>query len=174
MATLCIAGASPGYSRPWKPTATALAQDYAQIQDNRGKGGLVDLVLVLWLAPEMFQDNPQAHELLDKYVVIGLVHAKSEIGGIISFEEIETPQAEDGNSKPLALLTGDKIPPAIAGMMVALEGSLRQALGLAGQGINWFAFDGGAVHSCEKGRLSIPFAGETYTYETPIPGCPQK
>jgi len=111
---------------------------------------------------------------VDKYVVIGVLHAKSEVGGTLSFEQIETLHAEDGNSKPLALLTGDKVPPAIAGMMVTLDGTLRQALGPAGQGFKVFAFDGGAVHSCEKGRLSIPFAGETYTYETPVPGCPQK
>ena len=31
--------------------------------------------------------------------------------------------------------------------------------------------DGAAVHACAAGILSIPFANEVYTYQTPIPGC---
>jgi len=28
------------------------------------------------------------------------------------------------------------------------------------------------VRACSKGKLVIPLAGETYFYNTPIPGCP--
>jgi hypothetical protein len=49
---------------------------------------------------------------------------------------------------------------------------MRQTIGQMGQGMHFFAFEGG-VHACEKGQLSIPFAGETYIYDTPIPGCPK-
>jgi hypothetical protein len=29
------------------------------------------------------------------------------------------------------------------------------------------------VDSCKKGGMSIPFAAETYTWDTPFPSCPK-
>jgi len=54
-----------------------------------------------------------------------------------------------------------------------LQAVLPKAFGPMGQGFRWFVFAGGAVHACEAG-LSVAYDGETYTYETPIPGCPTK
>jgi hypothetical protein len=36
-----------------------------------------------------------------------------------------------------------------------------------------FVFDGAGIDSCSKGRLSIPLADETYTWDTPFPSCQQ-
>ncbi|HML11409.1 MAG TPA: hypothetical protein VK432_11165 [Stellaceae bacterium] len=167
---LCAAAPDPAQSRPWKPTPAALAQDYTQIIDNRsGK----ELVLVWWLVPQLIPNSSAAAELLDKYVVVGIIHGHVDVGGTLSFDKIDSLQAMDGNSTPLKALIGDNIPPAVQGALTAVEGVLRQALGPTGQGIAWFVFEGGAVHACQKGGLSIPFEGETYTYETPIPGCPK-
>jgi hypothetical protein len=165
---LCAGAVSPAHSRPWKPTPKALAMDYSQIIDNRSAN---ELVLLWWLTPEVMKDTPAVQNMLEKYVVIGVVHAHIGAGGTFTFDKVDALQAMDGNGTALTPLTGDNIPPAVTGALAALEGMLRQALGATGQGMAWFVFDAGSVRSCEKGGLSVPFAGETYTYQTPIPGC---
>jgi hypothetical protein len=35
----------------------------------------------------------------------------------------------------------------------------------------FFTFDAETVRACEKEKLSVPLAGETYFWETPFPGC---
>lgn len=42
-----------------------------------------------------------------------------------------------------------------------------------GQGTHWFVFEANNVHSCGVGGLAVPYDGELYTYQTPIPGCPK-
>ena len=50
----------------------------------------------------------------------------------------------------------------------------RQSLGAVGAGFRWFVFDGASVKSCTPGSgFSVQLANETYTYDTPIPGCPK-
>lgn len=169
---LCIDSSTQ--ARPWKPTPQTQAQDYSSIVDNRGKG---EMVMLKWYVPAVAPDaqsaqNPQA--LLDKYVVISLIHAHMQPGGIITFDTIDLPQVKDGKGTPLKALSGDDIPPTLAGYLVTLQGTMRQSIGAFGQGMHVFAFDGGNVHACQKGGMSISFAGETYTYDTPIPGCPAK
>jgi hypothetical protein len=39
--------------------------------------------------------------------------------------------------------------------------------------MRFFTYDGSTIHSCMPGKLTVPFGGETYTYDTPIPGCPK-
>lgn len=171
VAAFCAIGATPAIPRPWKPTPDARAMDYAQIIDNRGGK---ELILLWWLAAPALPNVPAAaKDLLENYAVIGVVRAHISATATFTFDDIPTLEALSGGSTPLKPLTGDAIPPTVAGILTALEGSLRQALGATGQGIRWFVFDSGSLQACAKGSLAIPFAGETYTYETPIPGCPQ-
>jgi hypothetical protein len=64
------------------------------------------------------------------------------------------------------------LPPATAGAVAVVEGMFRQALGAAGKGMKMFVFDAGDVAACKKGGLAVALADETYTWQTPIPGCP--
>jgi hypothetical protein len=48
--------------------------------------------------------------------------------------------------------------------MTAMEGIFRQSLGAFGQGIAWFIFEAGAIRTCDKGMLIVPYADE---------GCPK-
>jgi len=171
LAALAICGAllTPGEARPWKPQGEALAEDYAQIIDSRPGG---DLVLLMWIVPQIVKSSPTAAAMLDKYVVLGVVHGHVQAGGIVSFEDVTTLAANDGDGKPLKLLQGADLPADVAGGVAGISGVMRQTIGQMGQGMHFFAFEGG-VHACEKGQLSIPFAGETYIYDTPIPGCPK-
>ena len=166
------AGATSAQARPWKPKPNALALDYSQILDQRSAR---DVVVLWWLAPPtMERASVEAQELLDKNVVLGIVRAHVLIGGTMSFDPIERLEASDANGTPLAPLTGDDIPPVAQGTLTALQAILQKSFGPMGQGFHWFVFEGGAVHACEAGGLSVAYDGETYTYETPFPGCPAK
>jgi hypothetical protein len=89
----------------------------------------------------------------------------------MSFDDTDTLEALDGGNKPLAIVPRNELPPAAIGNLSAFEASFRQSLGPLGAGVKFFTFDAGTVRACEKGGISIPFAGETYTWETPFPGC---
>ncbi len=167
---VCGALVTAAQARPWKPEGAALAEDYAEILDSRPSG---DLVMLMWIVPQIVKNSPAAAAMLDKYVMVGVVHGHVQPGGVVTFDDITTLTANDADGKPLKLLQGDDIPPGVAGGIVGITGVMRQTIGQMGQGMHFFAFEGASVHACAKGRLSIPFAGETYTYDTPIPGCPK-
>jgi hypothetical protein len=155
------------WSRDWKPTPAVEAREYAMITDARKAG---DMRMIFWLAPPMMPD-PRAQQLLASYVVIGVSHAHGTPAGVMSFDDIDTLQAKDASGQPLKLLTGDQIPPVVAGTVTMLESLSSRSFGPFGKGFHWFVFDAGAVNACKAGGLSVPFADEIYTYQTPIPGC---
>ena len=167
---LCVLSvSSPAGARPWKTTPQGLAQDYVEIVDARSQG---EIVVLFWFVPQMVAESPVAQALLDKYIIVGVVHARPGPGGSMLFDAIDTLQATDAGGKPLTLLEGDKLPSDVSQLVNAMGGTMKQALGAMGQGMRIFAFDNGGVHACSKGGISIPYDGEGYTYATPIPGCP--
>ena len=171
-ALLCVLYASaPAGARPWKPKAQNLAQDYAQILDVRAQG---EVVMLLWFVPQLAPETPAAGALLDKYFILGVVHARPGPGGSMLFDAIDPLQIKDANGKPLTLLEGDKLPSDASQLVTAMGGTMKQALGAMGQGMRIFVYDNGGVHACAKGGITIPYAGEVYTYDTPFPGCPAK
>ena len=157
-------------ARPWKPDPKASAQDYSQIVHSKSNG---DIVLLWWLVPQIVPTVPQAQDVLDKYVIIGIVEGHVSPVGSVSFIPIDTLTANDSSGKPLRHLTPNDVPPALTGLLAGLQAALAQSIGAMGQGMHWFVFDGGGIHACGSGGLAIPYQGETYTYETPIPGCPK-
>ncbi len=162
---------SPALSRTWSPTPVNLAQDYAIISDNRGGG---ELVMVIWLAPPMFPQDAStqaARDMLDKYVVIGVAHAHIASDATASFDSVATLDVADASGKALTALSTGTMPPSVVGALAALQSAFGRSIGALGQGVHWFAFDGGAVHACAKGGLAVSFASVKYTYDTPIPGC---
>ncbi len=166
-----LATASPAQSRIWSHDPVSLAQDYAIITDNRSKG---DLAMIIWLAPPIISDTPAnqaARELLDKYVTIGVVHAYVTQEGTTSFDQITVPEVRDKARALLKLLDPGAIPPAMVGALATLQSIFSRTFGAFGNGIQWFTFDGETVHACRPGGMSVLFAGETYTYDTPVPGC---
>jgi hypothetical protein len=113
----------------------------------------------------------KSQQVFDKYIVIGVARERLSIGSSPSFDEIDTLEAKDNHGKPLQLLGKNDMPPAVIGALATMEAVLARSLGPMGKGTHWFVFDGGTVHACGKGGMSISFAGEIYTYETPVPGC---
>lgn len=163
---------SPAQSRTWSRDPASLAQDYAVINDNRSGG---EVVMVLWMVPPLVPNTPstqRARDMLEKYVVLGVAHAHIAKDATMTFDSVTALQARDGNGQPLTSLNENTMPPTVVGALATMKSAFGRSLGALGTGMQWFVFDGGAVHACTKGRMSVPFAGETYTYDTPIPGCP--
>jgi hypothetical protein len=169
-ALLSVAAIMPVQGRIWKPEGEALAQDYAVITDVRKSH---DVVTVFWLASPLAASSPAAKLILDRYVIIGVAHVKQDIvTGSMESTALDAVAATDGSGQALTLLEGDKIPPNVAAVITGIGGVMRQSMGVMGIGMRFFAFDAGSVQACNKGKLSISYVGETYTYDTPIPGCP--
>jgi len=164
-----IAFGTLGEARPWKPAMKQLASDYATIIDGRDPR---DVRVIFWLAPPIVDPGPGA-DLLDKYVIIGVGSGHFSAEGSVTFDPIYSLRVKDSDAKPLQRLTGEQIPPVVAGAVATMESVFSQSLGAFGKGMHWFVFAGGTVHACGSGGISIPFAGETYTYDTPFPGCPR-
>jgi len=174
LAAALLVAAVPGVAdaRPWKPTAEALALDYAQIIDQRSPN---EMVLVMWLAPEIVADDEEsdlARQILADYLVVAVVHGDISDLGQITFRKVASLDARTFGNTSLAPLDTGGLPPAVTGVISIMQGMFTQALGAMGQGTNWFVFDGSPVTSCGTGGFSIPYAGEVYEYATPIPGCP--
>jgi hypothetical protein len=170
---LLYAASLPALSRNWKPGPNALARDYVTINDTRPGS---EIVMLMWFVPELIPpESPNAatvKALLDKYVILMVVHAKlDKVTAKFSFEDVSTLQAEDRTRKPLTLITRNELPPTATGAVAIMEAMFRQSLGTFGQGMKVFVFDAAGVTSCKPGGLTVPFADETYTWQTPIPGC---
>jgi hypothetical protein len=172
LATLALLSAiSSAESRPWSKDPTSLAQNYLMINDNRSDN---EVVLVYWLASALVPKTAEtkaAVELLDKYVVLGVVRGRIANDGTIAFDEQAAVDVSDGAGQALNALREDTMPPSVAAALAAVKGVFTRALGAMGKGVHWFAFDAGAVQCCAKGGMTVTFAGEKYTYDTPIPGC---
>ena len=174
-AVLSVIAVSAASSRNWKATPDAIARDYATINDARPGG---ELILLMWFVPTMVRtDMSGAANLmatLQKYVVVMAVHGRlDKASGTFSFDDIDTLQARDQTGRPLNLLAGSAMPPAPTAVLAAVESMFRQSLGAMGKGMKMFVFEAGDVDSCKKGGMSIPYAGETYTWDTPFPNCPK-
>jgi hypothetical protein len=173
-ATLLGMGVTTGSARIWKPSPEKVARDYATINDVRPTG---DLVLLMWFVPGMIQPDAAGaaavKAILQKYVVLVAAHGTLDKTTVsYSFEDIDHLQATDQNQQPLAPISRNDLPPATIAVLSALEAMFRQTAGAMGKGMKVFVFDAGAVNSCTHGELTVPLAGETYTWETPIPACP--
>jgi len=166
---LALASAAPSAdARPWKSTPAMLAQDYGQIIDSRPNHQLV----MLWWLPSPMEESKAGKEILDKYVVVGITDAQVSNEGVFSFSPITTLSATV-NGQPLHLLTAADTPPSVAGFLTIMQTGMTRAAGQIGAGLHWFAFDAGSFRACGSGELAIPYSGEVYTFDAPIPGCPK-
>jgi hypothetical protein len=86
----CVGFSSSASSRPWKPTPTQIAADYASITHIRGNG---DFVTIGWWASPTARPGTQLVAILEKYVLISVSHAHQNFNqpaAGISFDDIKT------------------------------------------------------------------------------------
>jgi hypothetical protein len=170
---LACAASAPAWPRIWKGSPHELARDYVTITDVRTNG---ELITLLWFVPAMIEPEAPGgaviKPLLDKYLVMAAIHAKLDrTTGTFSFDDIGTLEAKDQTGKPLTLIARSDLPPTMTGVIAALGAIFRKSLGALGEGTKVFVFDADGVNSCKPGGLTVPFAGENYTWQTPVPGC---
>jgi hypothetical protein len=170
LAVLLILAALPAQARSWKPQGSVLAQDYSVITDNRPNHELVQVFWMTW--PMTASSSQTMRQLLDHYIILGLSHGQLDPGGKMIFEKTESAQATSLDGTALKSIAVDSYPPAVAGAVSAMGSFMRQSMGAMGEGMTFMVFESGNVRACEKGQLSVRYAGETYIYDTPIPGCP--
>jgi len=164
---------SPGSARQWNPDARGAALDYTQIVHAKAPG---EVVVVWWVTPEAFPPGVSTQiiqDVLSRYVVIGIAHGQTGTSGQMSFDQIADLRITDSTARSLAPLAASAMPPEVRQTIDGLQALGRQSLGPIGQGIRFFVFDGSTIHACTPGKMSVAFDGETYTYDTPIPGCPK-
>jgi hypothetical protein len=164
---------SSASSRLWKATPAQIAGDYGTINHNKGNG---DFVTIIWFASPMATAGSQLATTFEKYAVIGVVHSHTkfnEPAAGIAFDDIKTLEVRDERGNLLTPVSENELPIATLGGLAGYEAGYRRGFGPRGSGIKFFLFDAGTIRACEKGGISIAFDGETYTWETPFPGCPQ-
>jgi hypothetical protein len=169
----CVELFSSASSRPWKATPSQIAAAYTSIDHNRGGG---DFVTIGWWAAPTVTHGTQLAALLEKYVLISVARSHVDFNAPaagLRFDDITTLEALDGSGKALTPVSEEQLAPASIGLLATFEAGYRRGSGPCGKGTKFFLFDPGTVNACEKGGLSVPFDGETYTWETPLPGCSQ-
>jgi hypothetical protein len=167
----CIGFPSSASSRPWKPTPSQIAADYASINHNRGNG---DVVTIGWWSSPTATPGSRLASVFERYVLISITHSHlnlKEPATGLRFDDVDKLEVRDESGNQLAPFDPDVLPPANIGNLAAFEAGYRQGLGPRGKGTKFFLFEAGGVHACEKGGISVPYDGETYTWETPFPGC---
>ena len=169
----CVGVSSSASSRPWKPTPTQIAVDYASINHNRGNG---DFVTITWLAAPTAAAGSQLANTFEKYVVIAVVHSHTDFNqpaAGITFDDVKILEARDESGNLLTPVPERELPVASLELLAGYEAGYRRGFGPRGNGMKFFLFDAGTIRACEKGGISVPFDGETYTWERPFPGCSQ-
>jgi len=164
------AASSIAEARSWNPSQRDAAQDYLQIIHTRSQN---NIAMLWWIAPPMMEgpNVESVRDLLDRYVVVAVVNANISPDGTWSFPTAEAPQVADGAGRQLWPLAGDNLPPVVQGMIVAIRGIVRQGIGAMGEGMQFYVFESRNTRACAQGGLSVAYLAETYTWETPVPGC---
>jgi len=161
---------SPLCARQWNPDTRGASLDYTQILHAKPNG---EIVLVWWAVPETFPDDANSKVLKDvltRYAIIGIAHGRNGAGGVTA-DPVGEVKITDSSSRDLSAFAANATPAEVTQAITTLQALARQSLGPLGAGIRWFAFDGSMAHSCTPGKIAVPVAGVTYTYDTPIPGC---
>jgi hypothetical protein len=162
-------------ARQWEPAPQMAALDYSQISHIKPNG---QVVLLWWIVPEIFMPNANNQALLNvlsHYVVLGVVQARPGGNGGLTFDPVPTLQIADQASRSYSPLPDNMLPADVSQALTTVENLARQTpVAPLAQGMHWFVYQADTIHSCASGRMSVAFSGETYTFDTPIPGCPKK
>jgi len=171
-ALMCMNSDAP--ARQWSKDPHALAHDYLYIMDTRQNN---ELVMLWWFAPPMINQSGEpktSDSAFENYVILGTIHAHISSNGNMAFDPPEPISVDNVNGKELVKLNENTIPPTVSGVLATFKAVFSRSLGKAGEGLNLIAFEGDNVHACTAGGIKVHFVNETYTYDTPVPGCATK
>jgi len=172
MLTLCSGIAD---ARQWDPPPQMAALDYSQISHIKPNG---QVVMLWWIVPEIFMPNPNNQALLNvlsHYVILGVVQGRPNPNGGLTFDPVPALQIADQASHSYSPMPENMLPADVGQALTTVQNLARQTpVAPLAQGMHWFVYQADTIHSCAPGRMSIALGGETYTFDTPIPGCPKK
>ena len=161
-----------GAARKWRVKPNDLAADYAQIIDQRPGN---EVVVVYRIAPETInQDMPNVEAIkamLKEHMLVAIAHGSATPAGRLDFRVPQNPVLEDVDRKQRPPIEKENWPPMVTAFSTLMQSFLTQSLGQLGGSFHWFVFDAAGIDSCGKGRIWLQYAGERYSYDTPIPGC---
>jgi hypothetical protein len=159
-------------ARDWAPTPQTLAQDYVIIEHQTSSG---DFIFLMWIVPEMVPATEpgaaQVRRVLDRYLLIGLVHMRVNDMGLMEPVVREDPRFRTFEGTEVEPLPDERIPPMAQSVFAAMQSAFSQNLGVFGEHVKWRTYYGTGVTSCGSGGFFYDYDGESYDYETPIPGC---
>ena len=164
-AVLSLAVTAPASARLWKPTPQQQTIDYLNIAHNKAGENIV----VAWMASPLVA-APTMKQVLDKYVVLSIAHIRRTPDGTTTWDDVQGVQVSDGAGQALKEVPSDQISPVLVGVIASAEATTRQA----SQGkskVYWSVWEAGAVNACQRGKLVVNYAGESYSYDTPVPAC---
>ena len=160
--------ATPAGARLGKPTPEQVTADYVTVTHNKGTEGRV---ILGWMTSLMVP-SVAMKQVLDKYVVVSIIHTRQAPGGPVTWDDVQGVQLSDGNGQPLKEVQTDAIPPMLVGLIAASDATMRQ--NSLGKGkVAWSVWEAGSIAACQKGRLVVNYDGEAYSFDTPLPGCPK-
>ena len=162
---LMLVLAMPVSARLWKPTQQQQIADYLSISHNKGDGGVV----MVWMASPLVAGA--AKPLMDKYVVLSVIRTRRGPDGATMWDDVQGVQVSDGNGNALKEVPSDQTPPLLVGMIASAEATMRQSSQGKGK-VYWGVYEAGSVNACQRSKLVVNFEGESYSYDTPLPGCP--
>src|SRR5271169_1734896 len=126
VATLaCFGFSSSASSRPWKPTPSQIAADYASIGHNRGNG---DFVTIGWWAAPTLRPGSQLVTIFETYVLISVTHSHinlREPATGLHFDNVDTLEVRDQSGNALTPVEQDALPPASIGLLATFEAGYR-------------------------------------------------
>ena len=163
-------GATASEARQWRSNPTDDVLDYALIQDRRSRN---EFIMIFWINPTIGNEpkNELVRESLAKNLIIGIAHADFTDRGYFEFRKVSAPVISTGNGQLRTELKISQQEPLIVRLVPAMQEIYENAIGPLGKGLTWFVYDGTGIETCRPGTLIVPYAGENYSYETPIPGC---
>ena len=122
-----------------------------------------------WLASPLAA-QPTVKPLLDKYIVVSVVHTRRQADGTTVWDDVHGVQIKDGAGNALKEVSADMMPPTLIGMIATSEATLRQNSQGKGK-LYWSVWEAGSVNACQRGKLIVSYNGEDYSFDTPLPTC---
>ena len=162
----CLCAAQPVAARLWKPTPDQIATDYVSIIHIKGTEGRV---MINWVSSQVVP-SPALKPILDKYVVVSIIHTRPGTGGSPTWDEVQGVQVSDGSGQALKEVTKDSMPPMLIGLIATSDATMRQSTQGNGR-IYWGVWEAGPISACQKGKLVVNYDGEAYSFDTPLPSC---
>lgn len=158
-------------ARQWKPTKTKKALEYLQIQYHLPGN---EFVFIQWIAPAMVDDTPQnapARELLSKYVMISVAHARVNSLGQWEHTDPSGVAIETKGTKIQKPLSNSELPPTVSGFLTVYSKIIANGMGPLGKHMMTMVFENPGIGDCREGVFWVRYVGERFEYKTPIPGC---